>query len=187
MEPTPFSETGERHYFTVSQYKLSVMYLMTLGLYAVYWFYKNWKLQQPLMDKKISPVWRSIFSIFFTHSLFDRVRVSADQQNTVSKYSYSFMATLFVSLVVVSNILGNIESGDVVGVITIVGLFLSVVALYPLYVIQGIVNNINKDPHGVFNNEMTLINYAFIVIGAVMWFFIAIAALANFGVLQIKP
>lgn len=185
MEPASINGITEKQYFTVSTYKLSVMYIMTLGLYAVYWFYKNWSLQKPLMEKKISPVWRSIFSIFFTHSLFVRIRVSAEQKNIVTEYSYSFMATVFVVLLVLGNIIGAFERGDTFGPISIVSFILAMAALYPLYVIQNTVNNINDDPHGVFNNEMTFINYVFIVLGAVMWFFIVIAAFAHFGVLQI--
>ena len=183
MESDSISGTTEKQYFTVSTYKLSVMYIMTLGLYAVYWFYKNWSLQKPLMEKKISPVWRSIFSIFFTHSLFERIRVSAEQKNIVTEYSYRHMATLFVVLMVLGNIIGAFERGDTFGVISIISFFLLMVGVYPLCVIQNTVNSINDDPYGVFNNEMTFVNYVFIVIGAVMWFFIAIAVLVNFGVL----
>lgn len=51
-------------YFPVSEGKLITLYIISFGLYGVYWFYMNWKLQQAKMDKKIFPVMRAIFSIF---------------------------------------------------------------------------------------------------------------------------
>ncbi len=183
METGATNSTGETQYFTVSQYKFVIMYFMTLGLYSVYWFYKNWKFQQPLMEKNIWPVWRSIFSIFFTHSLFQRVRISAEKKNINTGYSYSFMATMFVTLMVVGNVLSNFERSGTFGSISIVSMFILLGGLYPLYVVQETINNINGDPHGVFNNDITLINYVFIVAGAVLWFSIVLAALINYGIL----
>ncbi len=40
-------------FFPVSEGKLITLYILSFGLYGVYWFYKNWKLQQKSMDKKI--------------------------------------------------------------------------------------------------------------------------------------
>jgi hypothetical protein len=51
-------------FYSVSTSKLKNLYLFTLGLYSIYWFYKNWKLQQPFISKRISPTLRSIFPIF---------------------------------------------------------------------------------------------------------------------------
>ncbi|MDF5828479.1 hypothetical protein P4233_13630 [Pseudomonas aeruginosa] len=54
------------HPFVTSLGKMSVLFLLTLGLYGVYWMYKHWKAQQPQMERRISPVWRAIFGIFFS-------------------------------------------------------------------------------------------------------------------------
>jgi len=178
-------QAEENPYFTVSTYKLSVMYIMTLGLYAVYWFYKNWKLQQPHVEKNIWPVWRGVFSIFFAHSLLERVRITAESKSIATNYSHSLMATVFVSLVVLGNIVGMFDQNEEFGIFSIISFTLSMVALYPLRVVQQTVNQINNDPHGVFNDDMTIINNVFIVIGAVIWFFVVVAALASFGIINL--
>ncbi|HEP9031115.1 TPA: DUF4234 domain-containing protein, partial [Pseudomonas aeruginosa] len=33
------------HFFVTSLGKMSVLFLLTLGLYGVYWMYKHWKAQ----------------------------------------------------------------------------------------------------------------------------------------------
>jgi hypothetical protein len=39
-------------FFSVSEGRLITLYILSFGLYGVYWFYKNWKLQKKSMDKK---------------------------------------------------------------------------------------------------------------------------------------
>jgi hypothetical protein len=185
MEAVENTAPEANQFFTVSRYKLSIMFIMTLGLYAVYWFYKNWKLQQPLMDKKIWPVMRGIFSIFFTHALFERIRRIAEEKGIQEKYSYSAMATRFVVLVVVGNVIGNFDGSDVVGIFTVISLVLMLVSLYPLVVIQDTVNHINNDPHGLDNDDITLANYALMVLGALLWFFIVVGLLVEFGYIAV--
>ena len=48
-------------FFPVSEGKLITLYILSFGLYGIYWFYKNWKLQQKKIDKKIIPILRAVF------------------------------------------------------------------------------------------------------------------------------
>lgn len=180
------SDASQKPFFTVSGYKLSVMYLFTLGLYAVYLFYKNWVLQRPAMDKKIYPVMRAIFSMFFTHSLFNRVKQVAIEHNVSTKLSYNLQATLFVALMVLGNVVGMFEEANTFGILSILSMLMFIIGLYPLYQVQKIINSINNDPHGVFNNEFSVVNIIFIVIGVITWFMIVIAALRYFGILEFQ-
>ena len=61
----------------VSPLKLGVLSILTLGLYELYWFYKNWKLARDEGGAKVRPFWRAIFAIFFAPSLFVRIHNSA--------------------------------------------------------------------------------------------------------------
>ena len=92
-------------FFPSSTKKLSLLFLTTFGLYTIYWFYKNWKIQQPRMEKKIHPALRSLFYIFFTHSLFSKIGVSAQAKNIPMKWSANMMATLLVVASILTNIL----------------------------------------------------------------------------------
>ncbi len=60
-------EQQAHRYFIVSRPKLAVLYLATLGLYLIYWFYGNWRNFRDATGQKLWPVPRSIFYILFTH------------------------------------------------------------------------------------------------------------------------
>jgi hypothetical protein len=61
-------------FFSVSLLKFSVMSTCTLGLYELYWFYKNWKLIKTRERSKINPTIRAIFSYIFCFSLISKIR-----------------------------------------------------------------------------------------------------------------
>lgn len=63
----------ETPFFAVSILKFSILSMCTLGFYGIYWFYRNWKLIEPRAPYNISPVWRSIFGIFFCYSCFSHM------------------------------------------------------------------------------------------------------------------
>ena len=64
----------ESIFFPCSLLKLSVRSFCTLGLYHIYWFYKNWQDVKWRTREDITPAARSIFSIFFCYGLFKRIR-----------------------------------------------------------------------------------------------------------------
>jgi hypothetical protein len=44
--------------------------LVTFGLYDVYWVYKNWVAVRDAGSKKLSPFWRTVFTVFYIYPLF---------------------------------------------------------------------------------------------------------------------
>jgi hypothetical protein len=61
-------------FFSVSPFKFGVMATCTLGLYELYWFYKNWKLVKVREGSKIVPLVRGIFSLIFCFKLISKIR-----------------------------------------------------------------------------------------------------------------
>jgi hypothetical protein len=176
---------SELQYFPVSEGKLITLYIFSFGLYGVYWFYKNWKLQQPTMDKNIFPLLRAIFSIFFTHSLFNRINRSAEHLEQKHKFNANLLATFFVVAVVVGNLLDRVavnislleNLSDNTLIITSLIIFLS--SAYPLAAVQATVNRINNDILGYLNYKYSLWNYLLIAIGTIFWALVALALLAD--------
>jgi glucan phosphoethanolaminetransferase (alkaline phosphatase superfamily) len=164
------STAKEDKYFIVSTGKLATLYILTLGLYAVYWFYKNWKLQQPLMKEKITPPLRSLFYIFFTHSLFRRISDSLASKNIGLKFNAGLMANLFVVLTLVSNIAGRLADKPsfpaYLNLVWLLALFLSV---YPLQEAQDAINQLSGDPLGKQNAKYDWKNIVTIVICGLLW------------------
>ncbi len=172
-------------FFPVSEGKLITLYILSFGLYGVYWFYKNWKLQQPKMDKKIFPVMRAIFSIFFTHSLFNRINKCAEGLDQKHKFNANLLATFFVAAVIVGNLLDPVSMSTSIlenlssTTVTITSLVIFILSVYPMAVVQATVNRINNDILGYLNHKYSLWNYMLIALGAVSWLIIALGLLAQ--------
>lgn len=61
-------------YFVVGQLKLAVLSLCTLGLYELWWFYKNWVCIRDRARPGIMPFWRAFFAALWGFSLAAFVR-----------------------------------------------------------------------------------------------------------------
>lgn len=185
MADSNFDAEAPIEYFPVSEGKLITLYLLSFGLYGIYWFYKNWKLQQPKMDKKIFPILRAIFSIFFTHALFNRINASAINLEQKHQFKANILATFFVAAVLVGNLLDPITMNtglmDILSnnTVLITSLLLFIISVYPMTVVQATVNRINNDMLGYLNHKYSLWNYLLIVLGAFSWFMLIVGLLAN--------
>lgn len=162
-------------FFPSSQKKLIILFIATLGLYSVYWFYKNWQIHQNVMDDKVIPALRGFFYIFFTYSLFKRVADTADRKNISTPWGAGWLATVFILLTIVSNILDRISARtDGFGALDIASILILFVLIIPLYMVQDTINQINNDKDGASNSVFSFYNYIFIFLGAILWFFIAV-------------
>lgn len=179
-----YTAQNSTEFFPVSEGKLITLYILSFGLYGVFWFYKNWKLQQKTMDKKIYPVWRAIFSIFFTHSLFKRINQSAVHLEKQHKFNANALATLFVAAIIMSNLLDRftMNSSMQIGMsntIIISSLVLFLLSVYPLVKVQATVNRINNDMLGYLNHKYSLWNYLLITLGIILWLLVVLGILAD--------
>ncbi len=171
--------------FPVSENKLITLYILSFGIYGFYWFYKNWQLQQKTMDKKIYPLLRAIFSIFFTHSLFKRIDRQASHLEKQYRFNAGFLATLFVASVVLDTLIDGINTNTTMlygtsnSILTLVSLSLFFLSLYPLVKVQGTANRINNDILGFLNHRYTWSNYILIAFGVMLWLMFALGFLAE--------
>lgn len=171
--------TGDQAYFSVSSSKLKWLYLATFGLYGIYWFYKNWKLQQPFIDGKIMPVMRGIFSIFFTHALASRIKQSMSRQDIPENKHLGFLATMFVILVVLGNLASTLADNHVVPeYFNIIWLVLFYLSAYPLIELQDKINMLKDDPIGAINSRYDWRGYAALLIGGILWLLAILGAIA---------
>lgn len=180
------NESSDISFFPVSEGKLITMYIVSFGMYSIYWFYKNWKLQQHSMEKKISPVWRSIFLIFFTHALFRRIDQKALHLDKKHRFNANTLATLFVAAIMISNVLDQLtqltvaadmfEAAALNGIM-VISLMLFFLSVYPLVKVQATVNRINNDMLGYLNHKYSIWNYLLIATGGILWLLFALAML----------
>ncbi len=103
-------DPGEMHYFPVSSAKFLAMWILTWGVYGIYWYYKNWNYVKNAGSKKIMPVWRSLFYQFWYYPLYLRLCGSMehagidDKSRFPSKNAALIMAITFLVVIISSGI-----------------------------------------------------------------------------------
>jgi len=66
-------------FFAVSVTKLIVLSICTMGLYGLFWFYKNWRLIRQREQSDILPGARAFFAVLFCYACFSRIRESGQK------------------------------------------------------------------------------------------------------------
>jgi len=61
-------------FFAVSLLKFAVMSLFTLGLYELYWFYRNWQRIRVRQQRDIKPSLRTMFALIYCYPCFREIR-----------------------------------------------------------------------------------------------------------------
>ena len=174
------------HFYVVSVNKFTMLFFLTLGIYALYWFYKNWKEYKEYSGKKIWPVPRAIFSIFFTHSLFSEVESSLKSKDKSFDWNPSSLATAYVILAIVSQILDKMSMKEIGSPISDLSSILILALMYmPLLKAQKAINFSQGDPEGHSNELFTGANYVWMVIGILLWLMTLFGFMVMFGLINI--
>lgn len=98
-------------YLYVPIARVIILSIVSFGLYEAYWIYKNWRYLKEREGLMIQPFWRGIFGIFFCHKLFERIHED-EQARAVQEptFSASGLATAWVVLIIISNLLSRAPS-----------------------------------------------------------------------------
>jgi hypothetical protein len=177
---------GENAFYVVSARKFTILFLITVGLYQLYWFYQHWSIYKAraqyddAMDRDIWPVARAIFAIFFVHSLCREVTAyAASKGREIS--SGLFAPTLLTLLLIVSSVFDRMSWKEIWSPYSDV---LSLVMLLPLWIVsmraQQYINACCGDEKGSSNNDLTGANLAWIIVGTLFWILVLIGTIDMF-------
>lgn len=183
---TAYAEADKQPaFYVVSRRKFAILYLGTWGLYSLYWFYKNWDNYRDArpFDSQESAIWpvpRAIFSIFFIHSLFRRIKALGEPAALVQSWRNTLHAWLLVVLLVVSSTLSKAADKGIGSPTTDVA---SVAMLLPMLFVflhaQRMINLTCNDPEGASNDRLTKANKAWVVAGGILWLVAAIGLIGS--------
>jgi hypothetical protein len=149
------NENSQPIFFPVSRLKLLVMYLVTFGLYEVFWFYKNWQLFKAKTGNDISPFWRTFFGLFYFYDLLSEIQQKARSRGVSADEPSPFLLTFaWIGLKVCSRL------PDPYWIVS----FFSVIVLLP---VQEIVNELNSvvAPNHNPNDRFSVWNIVTIAVG----------------------
>lgn len=135
-------------YFSIPPKRLALLSILTLGIYEIFWFYKNWEAIKKAEQQKISPLGRAIFTVFYCNSFFKKVLQSAKKHSYSDSYSPGLLATVYIILLFVGNGLSRIEN-TTFG-LDVLWLLIAISSFIPLLSVQKAIN---------FNNSKIVQNF----------------------------
>jgi hypothetical protein len=166
---TEIDSTKEESFYVVSTKKLTLLFIFTMGIYALYWHYKNWSQYKKLHDQDIWPVPRAIFSVFFTHALFEHISLQLQEQQK-TQWKYNLHATILVIANLITNLSERLSYAEVGAPYTdVLGIALSPIILWQLFRTQKLINTVCGDANGENNTKFTPLNYFWMALGLVLW------------------
>lgn len=172
--------TGTARFYVVSKRKFITLFVVTLGLYAVYWQYKQWSCFKEATpfgsdEADIWPVMRAIFGIFFVHALFRKVKEHSRAGTALDGWEHRSHATLLVVIMLISQILDRAAWRNIGSPVTdYLSLAMIAPLLYYYYNAQAMINISCGDAEGAENSRFTTANYIWIGLGAIFWLLILV-------------
>lgn len=176
------TDINDQQFYIVSPKKFWVLFISTLGLYGIYWFYKNWALYRDATESNIWPVPRAIFSIFFTHSLFRNINKELEEKEPDANWGHAGLATFYVVITLFERVADKFVAqslGDTAS--TLLTLITIPVTAWIFYQAQLKINIVCDAVGGEDNANFTPANIVWIVLGALLWlvFFASIAVMQS--------
>jgi len=172
VDPAPVPAT-EPLFYIVAKTKFWLVMVGTLGMYSVYWFYRNWR-QLNRRDKCYWPIPRAIFAVFFTHSLFGQIEATRVARRVDFRWRPGLMATVYVVCALSDQVSSRLAK---MGLISDTAAMAPLVLLLPmawsLATAQAAINAVENDPDGRTNARITLANIAWIV---AVWLLVLLVA-----------
>lgn len=166
---------NEKEFYVVSKKKFLVLYFGTGGIYALYWFYRQWRGYKRARGKKILPVMRAIFSVIFVYPLFKKIQQGIEEKGVEYKWPFVVAAVVYI----ISDLLGWASMFAPVGTLFYyLSLLLLPISAWPLFQAQKAANLACDDIGGLSNASFTSANALWLVIGAFIWVFAIIAYVA---------
>ena len=160
-------------FYVVSVAKFVCLYISTFGLYHLYWNYQQWARLKRATRGNEWPVARSIFSVFFTHALYQEIDQHLRRRGTPFTWNPSAVATAVVVLLIASRILGRFDPEWATA--------LSVACVIPLAMLirraQQAANAACGDAEGSANASFTAANIAWIILGVLFWLLVLLGLL----------
>ncbi|MEP6605903.1 MAG: hypothetical protein ABJA60_07270 [Nitrosospira sp.] len=147
-------------FFRVSLFKLTIMSLFTLGLYEIYWCYRNWQLVKAHETLRILPFARAFFTIFFCYQFFVWVRKAGLRQKNSQPLAPGALAVGWIAFYFIGGL------PDPYWVISLLKVFF-------LLPVQARINHINaiQAPTLDINSHFSPWNWVVIVVGAILFIF----------------
>ena len=167
VAPSPQAQL--QPFYVVSRAKFITLYIVTFGIYQLYWAYKHWHQFRHASGQELWPVARAFFAIFFTHALYREADAQLKRDGRSHDWRPGELATLFVVGLIVNNVVDALSRKNIGYPVTdIASLALLPVLARVTWLGQRGLNAAAGDPEGRSNARFTPLNYVLCALGAVV-------------------
>jgi len=152
-------------FYPVSLVKFTILWMMTFGAYAWYWFYKNWKYIKVHNGSSIRPLARAIFYFIFFYWFYLELKKDSATRNLTGHLPNQVTAGLFAVLLIGLSFVMKLDY------MTFPALLLSIGIVLPL---ANYINHIageNSEAY-VLNSKWGFRHYLWMLIAIPIWFYI---------------
>jgi hypothetical protein len=154
--------------YVVAPWKFNLLFWATMGIYGLYWNFKNWQYQKNHRGKNVQPVWRALFSVFFFGPLLKTI--NQENKGKAKPLPVFALATLYILANLISTVCDRAAARmDSFGILDLVSLALIPVTWAVMFKAQKTINFSQDDTQGRRNNRLTLANGIWIMLGMVLW------------------
>ncbi|MGZ0782342.1 DUF4234 domain-containing protein [Pseudomonas saponiphila] len=165
----PSAHTAPQPFYVVSKAKFLTLYILTFGIYQLYWAYKNWHQFRHASGQELWPVARALFSIFFIHALYREADAILKRDGHSQDWRHDELATLFVGGVILNAVLDGLARQHMgYPFVDIASLALLPVLAWVTWLGQRGLNAAAGDPEGRSNARFTPLNFVLCALGAVV-------------------
>lgn len=154
-------------FFTTSTLKLCLMSMGTLGIYDLYWFYKNWVLIKERTGQYLIPFWRAFFSPIWIYSCFKHIKDYATTNNIQNSLP---VVPLTIAYIIIQIIAQAPESPlDIIA-------FLGFLVLIPANTLALRINKENN-PDFINNEDFSVLNWVAVIFGGILFIVLLFATI----------
>jgi len=158
-------DVNKKEIALLSTTQFMVLYILSFGLYGIWWMYKSWKFFKEKDHLDIMPAARAIFAVIFIYSLFERIK----QYAQTNGYTNDFSILLCVIGFILLNALSRLP--DPYWLVSFLGGFFLIAPLNAMnYAIKH-----SDDFKGVDQQGFNSRQYAIILIGSIFSILVLIA------------
>lgn len=156
--------------YIVSPTKFSLLFLSTLGIYELYWQYRNWHGLKQNRGLNVIPALRALFSLFFFGSLLKHANNELGEEHASRHLSVVPLTTLYVITTLVSHGADRIAAKmETYSALDFISLALFPVIWLILLSTQKAINLSQNDPDGETNSSITWANGIWMFLGTLLW------------------
>lgn len=102
VRDTPPEAIRDAPFYVVAPMKFVVLYVATLGLYQLFWFWMHWSRWRAGRNETIWPVPRALFGLFYAHALARRIDRTLGERGVIRRWWPMTLATVFVVMEVLN-------------------------------------------------------------------------------------